>query len=95
MRAKTGTRAVSLALGNMFKKNLNKETAIRTLMVASQYELVALKKEALNLIIKEVGRVDRLPGRPLLPPGRRSLTGWAGMTRVGFGRPALPRRHPS
>ena len=42
---------------NLFKKNLSKETALRTLIVASQFELIALKKDSLALIIKEAPEI--------------------------------------
>ena len=38
----------------LFSQNLNKDTAIKSLLVASQYNLVVLKKQALTIIVKDV-----------------------------------------
>jgi len=40
---------------------LNKDTALKILMVASEYELVNLKKEALALIIKHAPEILKRP----------------------------------
>jgi len=45
----------------MMKRNLNAETALKILMVSSEYELGKLKKETLELIKREVRQVLHIP----------------------------------
>lgn len=47
-------RVVGLLVEEMMHRNLANETALKILMVSSEYELLKLKKEALMLIKKEV-----------------------------------------
>jgi hypothetical protein len=48
---------IVLVCNEMMKQNLKKETALKILMVASEYELSALKKETLQLIVQEAPQI--------------------------------------
>jgi len=48
---------IVLVCNEMMKQNLKKETALKILMVASEYELSVLKKETLQLIVQEAPHI--------------------------------------